>query len=122
MIAESVVILVLCALIASAFLRSRYRKALLSVLPISFLPATHLIVRGILALTNDYFFGIRAPIVLAFADVLALVFTCVFIIVLSKYIPNKKARRVYEVVMVGYSLLVGWIYIFSTLSPLLLVK
>lgn len=118
MTTESVVILLACVLMATAFARSKYIGSIMSLLPISFIPLAHLLTAGILRLTNGAFFGVRPMIVHAFADVIALVVTCAFIVYLGHRIKSKLARSVYLVVMLGYSVIIGWVYILNSLGPL----
>ncbi|MDL2324465.1 hypothetical protein LJC61_04870 [Ruminococcaceae bacterium OttesenSCG-928-A16] len=116
MVAESIAILAICALLAVGFMRSKFNKATLMVLPITVIPAGHLLVKGLLWFAKSgSLFGVRTAMLLAFANVICLGITCGIIVGLSRYIKTKKMRRIYLGVMVGYSVLIGWAYIFDTL-------
>lgn len=119
MVAESIAILAVCGLLVISFMRSRFAKGSLLVLPVAVLPAMHLLVRGILYFTKGFLFGARGVIAVAFVDVIALGISCAIIIVLGRHMKSQKPRRVYYVFMVSYCVVVGWVYIYSTLKPLL---
>lgn len=119
MIRESIAILAVGVVIMFIFLRSRHYGYMLASLPIFLIPIFHMLVRGILYLSRDRFFGIRAPLVTAFADLLGLVVGCVVIGFIAHRIPSKKNRTLYLVVMLVFTLLLGWAYIFNSLRVLL---
>lgn len=119
MVAESFAILVVCFLLVVAFMRSRFAKSVVAVLPIAIIPAAYLVIRAIQFAFRESFFGIRIPFLGAFLMVLALGITCAVIVKLGGRIGNKPSRRVYYCVTIGYSVVIGWVYIFYMLRPLL---
>lgn len=119
MIPESIAILAISFLLLTSFMRSKYKKAALSILPISILPLLHLMSRGIVRLARGAVFGFRGMIVIAFVDVIAIGITCAIIVGLGHKINTRTSRRVYYFVMIGYTVIVGWVYIYTTLKPVL---
>lgn len=101
------------------FARSRYAKAMFSVLPIAIVPLGHIVASGVIFLSKGQLFGVRGLVVIAFADALALGLACALIVHWGKKIEAKLSRRLYYIVMIGYSVIIGWVYIFTTLKPLL---
>lgn len=119
MVSESVVILVICVLMCGAFFRSKYFKSILSLLPIAVIPAVYLFARGVLFLLRKRIPPHYMQLTLAFILVLAVISTCVFFVLLGSRVSHKAARRVYLGVMIVYSLVIGWVYIFDSMAPLL---
>lgn len=120
MVVESFSIILVGILLLVAFLRSKHPGYLVATLPVFFIPVGHLLIRFVLYLSKGAFFGFRAAIVVAFADMLALALSCVFVIVLSRRIPSKRIRQLYIVIMLIYSILLGWAYILNALSDILM--
>lgn len=116
MIAESFAILIIGVLLLITFLHKRHPGYALATLPVFFVPAGHLIITLVLKISKDRFFGIRPFMVVAFADVLALALSCVFVVVFSKNVQSKKIRSLYLITMLAYSVLLGWAYLYNTLS------
>ncbi len=88
-------------------------------LPVIFLPGAHLLVRGMLYVAGGRFFSLRPQVVTAFGDMLGLVASCVVVGIVANKIPQKKTRALYLVVILPFTLLLGWIYIYSGLRVLL---
>lgn len=120
MVAESVAILAVCFLLLVTFMRSKYSKATITILPIAVTPAAHLLFKGLfLFAKSGSFLDIRVGMWLAFIDVIALGITCGIIVGLSRSIEIKRVRRVYLGIMLTYSVLIGWAYVFDTLKVFL---
>lgn len=119
MLVESVSILAVCLLMLVVFMRSRFSKAIFSILPIAIIPLAHILVTGVVYLAKGQVWGFRGLVVVAFIDAIALGITCAVIVYIAQKIANKLSRRLYKIVMVGYSVIIGWVYIFTTLQPLL---
>lgn len=120
LIAESVAILLICFVLLVAILRSKNRSSAAIVLPIAVIPAAHLFFKFLLFFAKTgTLFGFRAGMWLAFVDIIALGVTCGIVVGLSTRIKVKKMRRAYLAVMVGYSALLCWGYVFNTLQPFL---
>lgn len=118
MVAESVAIVVVCVLMVVAVGKSRFPKAVAIITPVAILPVLHLLASGLVRLAKGRVLGVRGSVAIAFVDVIALGLTCALIVVLGRHISNKTAKRAYYIVMVGYSVLMGWVYVFNTLQPL----
>ncbi|MDL2294907.1 hypothetical protein LJC60_09850 [Ruminococcaceae bacterium OttesenSCG-928-D13] len=118
MVAESIAILLVGLLLIGSFARSKHPGYMLGALPVCIIPAAHLIIIGVLAISKQRFFGIRPAMVTAFADVVAVILSCLFIVIFSQRIQSKKNRNLYMVIMLVYTLLIGWSYIYTTVSPL----
>lgn len=118
MVRESVAILVVGVLLLGVFIRSRHPGYALGVLPITFIPLGHLIIRGVLYVSRQQFFGIRPAVVTAFADLLALAVSCAVIFLFGHRIQSKRNRMLYLLIMLTYTVLMGWVYIFTTISVL----
>ncbi len=119
MIRESIAIAAIGLLLLTAFMRSRHYGYMVASLPVLILPVAHLFTRGILYVARNQFFGLRPQVVMAFGDVLGLVAGCVVVGVVANKIVSKKARAVYLAVILPFTLLLGWIYIYSSLHVLL---
>lgn len=120
MIQESFAILLVCLLLVIVFSRSKHPGYLVGTLPIAIIPIAHLLISLLLRFSKGTFLGFRAAIVAAFVDVLALVITCALVVVFSTKIESPKNRNIYLVMMLAYSLLLGWAYIYNSVRPLLI--
>ena len=118
MVAESVVILAICVLMCGAFIRSRYFKSILAILPVGIIPAVYLIARAVLFIIRKSMQPDFARAVLAFCTVLAVIAACVLFVLLSQKMTRTRVRRFYILVMGIYTLVVGWVYIWYILLPL----
>ncbi len=118
MLRESVAILVIGVLLVVVLARAKYYSYAIGITPMLVLPTLHLIVIGILYLTKGVFFGIRQQVVIGFVDLLAVVATGVLIMVFSPRIETKSNRRLYQIMMSVYTVLLGWAFIYNTLQPL----
>lgn len=118
MIRESVAILVIGVLMLAVLARAKYFNYVVAVTPILVLPVAHLIIRGVLHLSKGAFFGVRQQVVIGFVDLLAVLGTGILIMALSQKIESKATRRVYQVMLIGYTVILGWAYIYNTLQPL----
>lgn len=116
MVAESAAILAICGIMLVVFLRSKYKKSAIAVLPVAVIPAVHLLFSGILALRHSgAFFGVSTLLIQAFIDLMALCITCALIILLGNRIKVKKLRNLYITIMLVYSIIIGWCYIYFSL-------
>lgn len=118
MLRESVAILVIGVLMLAVLARARYYNYAVGVTPILVLPVIHLIIRGVLYLTKGAFFGVRQQVVIGFVDLLAVVGSGILIMALSQRIESKSNRRLYQIMMIVYTVVMGWAYIYNTLQPL----
>ncbi len=119
MIRESIAIAAIGLLLLTAFMRSRHYGYMVASLPVIILPVAHLLTRVILYLAQNQLFSLRPQVATAFGDVLGLVASCVVVGVVASKIPSKKTRSVYLAVILPFTLLLGWIYIYSSLAVLL---
>ncbi len=118
MLRESIAILVIGLLLVVVLARAKYYNYAVGITPIMVLPALHLVIRGILYLTKGVFFGVRPQVVIGFVDLLAVVTTGVLIMLFSPKFETKTNRRLYQMMMSVYTVLMGWAYIYNTLQPL----
>ena len=120
MIPESAVIIVIYLILLTAFLRTKHIGYAVVTLPVVIIPFAHLIAQGILFATDGNVFNIHMSIVLAFVDVIALCLTCVMIVLMSHRIQSTTNRKVYLTLMIIYTVILGWIYIFDNIHVALL--
>jgi hypothetical protein len=106
-------------MLAFVFFRAHHAGYSLAVLPVCVLPLFHLVIRLILYASKGVFFGYRAPVVTAFVNVIGLAVSCAAIVLIGQRIEPKRNRSLYLVVMLVYSVLLAWAYIFNALGPLL---
>lgn len=119
MVTESIAILVVCLLLLVAFMRSKFARGILLVLPVAVLPILHLIARAVLFFAKGSIFGVRAVVAIAFVDVIALGIACALTVFFGIKMKNKKVRNTYIILMISYSVIMAWVYIYTTLKPLL---
>lgn len=119
MIREAAAILILEALLLVAYWRKKHYSYAVAVLPICIVPAMHLLINFILYLTRGAFFGIRPAVVIAFTDVLALAVTSVLVVLASQRFESTRNRRMYVVISLVYSVLLGWAFIFENLAKIM---
>lgn len=120
MVRESFAILLVGVLLLAVFLRSHHPGYLVGSLPVFFIPAAHVLICILLYFTKGAFFGLRAAVVMAFVDVLALAASCVFEAIFSMRIESKRNRKFYLIIMLVYSVLLGWSYLYTTLKNVLI--
>ena len=118
MIRESVAVLVIGVLLVVVLARAKYNSYAIGMTPILVLPVFHLIIRGILYLSKGAFFGVRQQVVIGFVDLLAVIVSGVLIMAFSQKIESKTNRRLYQIMMIVYTVVLGWAYIYNTLLPL----
>ncbi|MDL2219300.1 hypothetical protein LJC04_03035 [Ruminococcaceae bacterium OttesenSCG-928-O06] len=119
MLQESIAVLLVGVLLVVVFVRSKHYGYALAVLPVGFIPVAHLLIRSILYLAKNSFFGVRPAVVTAFADVVGLAVSVVFVMLFSTRIQAARNRKLYIVVMLAYLVLLGWAYIYNALHVLL---
>lgn len=119
MLRESFAMLLVGVLLLGTCLRSKHYGYALAVVPVTGIPFLHLLVAGVLYLSQGAFFGVRPAIVMAFGDLMGAIISCVFVMIFSQNFQSKTSRWVYRLVMLLYILIIGWVYIFQSLSALL---
>lgn len=118
MMQESVAILVIGVLLAAVFVRSKHYGYALAVVPVLFLPVLHLLIRMVLYFSKGVFFGIRPAVITAFVDFIAIALACVFTVLFSRRIQARRTRAIYLIMMLAYTVILGWVYVFTALRIL----
>lgn len=118
MVAESVAILIIGVLLLVAFLRTRHYGYAVAVIPVSIIPLFNLLARGIVYATGGGFFGIRPAVVMGFINLLGLALGCALTVFVGFRIQSKRNRGVYLGVMLAYTIILGWSYIYTSLLPI----
>ncbi len=116
MVRESIAILVICLLLLAASLRAKHVGYALAVLPVGIIPLGHLIMSGVLFASQGQFFGVRPSVVMAFSDLVSLAVACVVVVLIGLRIQSKRNRTIYLVVLLLYTVLLGWLYLYSSLQ------
>ncbi len=113
---ETAAILALYLLIFILLLRKKHIGYALAVVWLSILPGAHLLF-GLLFFTPfASFLPIPFASMHAFVDLLATVATVVAIVLFSQKIESPKNKRIYLFSLTGYSVLLGWAYLWNNLS------
>lgn len=120
MVRESVAIIIIGLMFAAMFIRSKQYSYMVASLPIFFIPIAYLIGRAILYFSGGSFFGVRPPLVLAFAILVGLVASCVLIVFSSWRISPVRNQRLYQVTLLVYVVILGWVYIYNSLKVILM--
>lgn len=119
MIREAAALLMIGLLLLFVYLRKKHYGYALAVIPVCLIPAVHLLINLILFFTQGAFFGIRPSVVIAFTDFLALGGTCMIVVRVAQRIGSKRNRLVYSVVMLVYCVLLGWAFLFNSISTVI---
>ena len=119
MIRESIAILLVCAIMLATFIRSKNFGYALAVVPVGGIPLLHILAAAAIHFFPNGVFGARPAVAMAFVDVIALAATCVVIVRIALRIQSKKNRRIYNCLMLGFTILLGWVYILNSLRALL---
>ncbi len=112
---ESAAILALYLLIFVLLIRKKHIGYALSVVWLSLLPCVHLLFGFLSFSPLPALLPASYATVQGFADLVATVVSVVAIVLFSRKIESVKNRRIYLVSLVGYSVLLGWAYLFNGL-------
>lgn len=118
MIREGIAVLIIVALLILVYLRKKHYGYVLAAAPLAIIPAVHLLINLVMHLNRGRFFGIRPAVVMAFTDLLALVATCVVIVIIGQRMALKRSRNIYIGFMLAYSIILGWAFIYENLEKL----
>jgi hypothetical protein len=119
LVTESVAVLVVCFLLLVAFMRAKFARGMLLVLPVAVLPVFHLVARAVLFFAKGNILGVRAVVAIAFVDAIALGIACALTVFFGMKMKSKKVRNTYIILMISDSVIMAWVYIYTTLKPLL---
>ena len=118
MVRESIAILIIGVIIFFMFLRSKHYGYAMACLPVFIIPVLHLIIMGVLYFSRGAFFGLTPAVAVAATDGIALLASGVLIVVFSCGIQSKRNRTIYLAIMLVYTILLGWAYIYTTLGAM----
>lgn len=119
MIQESFAILAVFVLLFISFARSKYSAYTPTAVPMIVTPVVYILARGFLYATKGGIFGFRYEVVLAFACVIGLALTVLVAAIISVRFNAKKNRVMYLGLILLYSSILSWAYIYQSLLPIL---
>lgn len=116
---ETIAILALLICLCVVFLRVRRPDYALSITPLFLVPLGHMIGVALVYGAKMPFFSFAPEFVVAFIDIAAIAISGPAILFLSMKIKNKKVKRFYIVLLCSYNSILGCVYVYRTLMPIL---
>ncbi|MEG2653193.1 MAG: hypothetical protein RSA17_06410 [Ruthenibacterium sp.] len=118
MITESIAISAIALCLMFLFVRGKHPDYAISVSPILLVPIIHLTALLALRAADGFLPTVPYQMMVAWADMAALAVSCALFVTFSVKIKSKKTKRLYIMLMVGYSVLLTGAYVYQTLEPL----
>lgn len=105
MVTECVAILAISLCLVVVFIRAGHGDYAASVTPILAVPFVHLLALPVSWWTDSLFPALAPQSVVAFADIAAVVVSCLMIMSFSGKIRNRKNKKLYVVMLGGYNII-----------------
>lgn len=118
MVTESIAIIALTLCMVFLFVRSKHPDYAASVSPILCVPTMHLLAFLVLRAADHVWVNVPFQIVVALADIVALAVSCALFVTCSVKIKRVRTKRLYIVLMVGYSVVLTCVYVYQIMEPL----
>lgn len=115
MVVESLAIILIIFSVIVVFLRAKKKSYAIAVLPLTFVPFLHL--AGFY--TRKYLSGMinaDSNMILSVIDIIALVFSCIFIGIMSGKIKSKAARNTYIIISGLFLIVLVCIFISDSIA------
>lgn len=119
MITECAAILAVTLCMVVILVRSRNGDYAVSILPLTIVPAAHLIFGTIFQKLRFGFGAMPYQMSVAFADIAALGVACLCVFALSAKVKSRRNRKVYLVLCGGYNIILTCALISQMFAPLL---
>ena len=118
MVTECVAILAISLCLVVVFIRAWHGDYAASVTPILVVPFVHLLALPVSWWTDSLFPALAPQSVVAFADIAAVVVSCLMIMSFSGKIRNRKNKKLYVVMLGGYNIILTCTFVHRTLAVL----
>ena len=118
MVTECVAILAISLCLVVGFIRAGHGDYAASVTPILAVPFVHLLALPVSWWTDSLFPALAPQSVVAFADIAAVVVSCLMIMSFSGKIRNRKNKKLYVVMLGGYNIILTCTFVHRTLAVL----
>ncbi len=117
MVTESIAILIITLFILFALLRSEHADYAVSVTPLLITPIVNLIISGLIYVLPNSALPFEANVIIIFSHIFALAVACALFVLFSNKIKNANTKKVYVIVMLGYSIILSCAYIYQLIVP-----
>ena len=118
MVTECIAILAISLCLVVVFIRAGHGDYAASVTPILAVPFVHLLALPVSWWTDSLFPALAPQSVVAFADIAAVVVSCLMIMSFSGKIRNRKNKKLYVVMLGGYNIILTCTFVHRTLAVL----